>query len=110
MSTDDNDNAYIVMRVIKTAHDTSIAIPMGVFADTDSAELFVLKMRTEVNNVMELLATGPDGQVIPDMTIGTFVGGLGIAGIQHRIQGPVKITRGGQIVAPPSQSLIIPGR
>ena len=97
-----DQEVYIVTRVITTQHNTAVSIPMGVFDSKESAEEFKVTMNREVNSVMALLATGPDGQVIENMNIGSFCKGLGIGGVGHKINGPVELSTGSKILRPGS--------
>lgn len=97
-----DNQVYIVMRVITTAHDSSVSIPMGVFEGEDGTESFMKEQGAEVNAVMALRVVGADGQIIPDMTIGSFCEGLGIAKIGHKAQGPVEISKESRILRPGS--------
>lgn len=95
-----DEKVYIVMRVITTQHDTSVSIPMGVFEGEDGAKSFMKEQSAEVHAVMALRVVGEDGQVIPNMTIGSFCQGLGIAKIGHKAQGPVEVSKESRILRP----------
>jgi hypothetical protein len=101
------EEVYIVTRVITTAHGTSVAIPMGVFDSKDASEVFMKTMGDEVRRVSTFKALDPEGNVVLDIDIGSFLGGLGIHKISHQAQGPVEISSDTLLIRPPKDNLVV---
>lgn len=100
------EHVYLVTRVIQTAHNTAVSIPMGVFDDKEGAEMFQRRMGAEVKAIMEMQVVAPDGTMM-DLMVGGVLAGMGITKVSHVRHGPVEITQGSGLIDTASQGRIL---
>lgn len=99
---------YLVMRRVEFADGAgSVSWPIAARETEQQAREHLQGVERTLDDLQECLLLGksPGGYVDTGLDVAAFLGGLGVAGVGHRVQ---KVESVSSILTPPERKLVVP--